>query len=258
MCFRLLDMAHVASFSELLVFSTGVSIAASTAAVVALFYLAVEPYARRNWPDSLISWNRLLAGKLRDPLVASHGLAGFVGFFAGTAAIYLVNVAVSAAPLRPGAENLAALDSTAGFAASLLFAIGAAPALGMELLVLVMLLRLLLRRVWIADFVTAVLFSLFAGVAIDFSNPYRLAATLAVYLCMNYGRLWVLRRFGLLAVMAWWLMNSLHSATPKTTLASWYAGRMLVGIGIMIAIATWALWVILSARRRPGTESAQA
>jgi hypothetical protein len=90
--------------------------------------------------DSLISWNRLLAGKLRDPLAASHVLAGFVGFLAGDAAINLVNLAVFAAPVLPGAGTLAALTSTTGFVAGLLGAIGGAPAAGMGLLVLVMLL----------------------------------------------------------------------------------------------------------------------
>ena len=31
---------------------------------------------RRKWPESLISWTRLHGGQFRDPLVASHILAG--------------------------------------------------------------------------------------------------------------------------------------------------------------------------------------
>jgi hypothetical protein len=40
-------------------------------------YIAIEPYVRRHWPDALISWTRLQAGRVRDPLVASHVLAGW-------------------------------------------------------------------------------------------------------------------------------------------------------------------------------------
>ncbi len=251
-CSRVLTMAHVASFWELGLLLTGMSLAGFIAAVVWLFYLAIEPYARRHWPDSLISWNRLLAGRFRDLLVASHVLAGFFGFFAGGLAIYLVYAGVSAPPVAP--TGLAALNSTTSFVAGVLGAIGYVPVVGMVFLVLAMLLRLLLRRVWIADFFTAALVSLTSGIALDFSNPYRLAATMAVYLLFNYIFLWLLRRFGLLAVMAMWLMNNLLMATPRTSFTSWYAGRMLVGIGIEVAIAAWALWVILSAKR--GTESA--
>jgi len=54
-----------------------------------------------------------------------------------------------------------------------------------------------------------------------------------------------------------WLMNNLAVTAPYTSFTSWYAGRMLVAVGIMVAIAAWALWVILSSQRRqPGTESA--
>ena len=34
-----------------------------------LYYLALEPYVRRLWPQALISWSRVLAGRVRDPLV---------------------------------------------------------------------------------------------------------------------------------------------------------------------------------------------
>jgi hypothetical protein len=43
-----------------------------------LMYLALEPYVRRRWPDGLISWNRLLAGRFRDPLVGRVLLVGAV------------------------------------------------------------------------------------------------------------------------------------------------------------------------------------
>jgi hypothetical protein len=46
------------------------------ATVVWVLYMALEPYLRRRWPQSLISWTRLLAGDVRDPLVAGHILAG--------------------------------------------------------------------------------------------------------------------------------------------------------------------------------------
>ena len=39
-------------------------------------YLALDPFARRYWPDLLISWNRLLAGRVRDPLVGRDNLVG--------------------------------------------------------------------------------------------------------------------------------------------------------------------------------------
>jgi hypothetical protein len=83
-----------------------------------------------------------------------------------------------------------------------------------------MLLRMLLRRVWIADCFAAALLGLTTGVAVDFSNPYRLAATLAAYLFFSYLFLWLLRHFGFLAVMAMGLMNNRFGGRPTRASAA--------------------------------------
>jgi len=41
-----------------------------------LFYLAIEPFVRRRWPEILVSWSRLVMGNLRDPLVGRDILVG--------------------------------------------------------------------------------------------------------------------------------------------------------------------------------------
>ena len=41
-------------------------------------YMAVEPYARRVWPNVLVSWQRLLNGGIRDPLMGRHLLLGIL------------------------------------------------------------------------------------------------------------------------------------------------------------------------------------
>ena len=44
--------------------------------LVYVFYLALEPYARRLWPHMLVSWVRLMGGRFRDPLVGRDLLIG--------------------------------------------------------------------------------------------------------------------------------------------------------------------------------------
>ena len=44
-----------------------------------LLYLALEPIVRRRWPDSLVSWTRLLRGRVLDPLVGRDVLLGVLG-----------------------------------------------------------------------------------------------------------------------------------------------------------------------------------
>ena len=43
-----------------------------------VLYLAIEPYVRRYWPQAIISWTRVLAGRWRDPLVGRDVLYGAV------------------------------------------------------------------------------------------------------------------------------------------------------------------------------------
>ncbi len=46
------------------------------AGVMWSLYIAAEPYVRRTWPHILITWGRLLAGRVRDPLVGRDLLVG--------------------------------------------------------------------------------------------------------------------------------------------------------------------------------------
>jgi hypothetical protein len=41
-----------------------------------VLYLAIEPYARRLWPDGLLGWTRLFAGHFHDPRVGRDILIG--------------------------------------------------------------------------------------------------------------------------------------------------------------------------------------
>jgi hypothetical protein len=46
--------------------------------VVWVLYLGLEPYVRRYWPQAMISWARVMAGRWRDPLVGRDTLYGVI------------------------------------------------------------------------------------------------------------------------------------------------------------------------------------
>src|SRR5207244_4348765 len=46
------------------------------AATLWLVYLALEPEVRARYPHSIVTWNRVLAGRWLDAQVASHVLIG--------------------------------------------------------------------------------------------------------------------------------------------------------------------------------------
>jgi serine/threonine-protein kinase len=74
---RMFRASHASSFAdELWIMIRVLALPALWATLVWLLYVALEPYARRRWPHSLISWKRLLGGRFRDPLVGRDVLLG--------------------------------------------------------------------------------------------------------------------------------------------------------------------------------------
>jgi serine/threonine-protein kinase len=70
---------HVADARiESLSFSAVAADAVFLGALLWIIYAALEPYARRFWPDMLLGWSRLLAGRVRDPRVGRDVILGVV------------------------------------------------------------------------------------------------------------------------------------------------------------------------------------
>lgn len=112
--------------------------------------------------------------------------------------------------------------------------------------------RLLVRRVIIADTAVSILFGAFtinsgAGLA---ANALVVIATALGY----YSLVWLLRRFGLLAAWAF-LVTSQVAQTVPLILPSWYAGRAAVALAIPGVVALWAMWVVFSAQCRHASDS---
>jgi len=68
----------VPDLTTFFLFVLAVSTALCIAGTTWLFYLAVEPWVRRKWPQTIISWSRLLSGQVRDPLVGRDILFGVI------------------------------------------------------------------------------------------------------------------------------------------------------------------------------------
>jgi general stress protein CsbA len=98
------------------------------------------------------------------------------------------------APLRQ--IDVSWLNSTGHFVASLLNAIAEGFVVGFLFLLLVVLMRLLVRRVWVADVLAAVLAALSGGV--DYSHPAHFALTATTVALAVYGT------YGCFADLACW------------------------------------------------------
>ncbi len=66
-----LSSHHVPALTELLVILMGISSSFLPVALIWILYVALEPFVRRHWPQTIISWTRVLTGRLRDAVVAA-------------------------------------------------------------------------------------------------------------------------------------------------------------------------------------------
>src|SRR6185369_7753107 len=68
---------HVPSVTEeLRLITNGLACALSWSGLLWITYIAMEPYVRQLWPESLITWTRLLSGQWRDARVGRDVLIG--------------------------------------------------------------------------------------------------------------------------------------------------------------------------------------
>jgi len=240
----LLSANHVAGAEEVGLFLAAIVQATFWAGVIWLFYVAIEPYVRRNWPESLISWTRLHNGQFRDPLVTSHILAGLAG---GSLIERIV---------LPGANATLSsnLDSGFGFVGAMLASTPAnlAPAiqsvfitslLALVLLILVVLVQLVTGRLWVADLLGALVIGML-GIGLSVGPVVGSALLFLVSLAW----LWMLRRFGLLSVVIAFSLGA--TRTMPFVLTGWLATRSITLQAIPIVVAALALSAVLAAQPR--------
>ena len=235
------DFGEVALFTQLLVWGCGSSFFLWT------LYIALEPYVRRRWPGSLVSWSRLLAGGFRDPIVGRDVLAGCLVAAFGDALSRLgwfIPSWLGYAPPQPYSGPQWEFLGARAIISDLSLSLGPVLVIPLALLFVLVLLRALLRKEWAAAAAFVLLFT-FLEAALSQFAPVVLAISL-IYWCLL---VFLLIRFGLLAFAAQGVFNGILGNFPLTTQSSaWYAGISLTAILLMAAIAVYAFFISLGGR----------
>jgi serine/threonine-protein kinase len=235
---RLFRASHVAAFGdEIWILIKILSLPAFWAMMIWLLYVALEPYARRRWPQSLVSWKRLQTGQLRDPLVGRDVLIGAAaGAASGLLFILMRQIPawLGRAPLDP--QPFLKGPTLTGFSdvAFRLFVNQFSSVLyAMVFLFMLVLLRLLLRSNLLAAAVWCLLIASPLGgehAAILWAAGF--ARALLYFL--------VLTRGGLLALtVALYLEFNMNELPLTLDPTLWYATR---SIPIVLAVAGLALY----------------
>src|SRR5215475_75647 len=164
------------------------------ASLVWVAYLGLEPYVRRRWPTTLISWSRLLAGRFRDPLVGRDVLFGLlIGIVFNLIRVLFMYISTNPFDFSPINETLLKGLSGGRLAAGNLVFFAVLPVVGAPIsLRILFLLRLLARRDWLAVVLFALIF-----VPTDYTGNWQNSV---VRILLNGLVAVVLTRYGLVAL----------------------------------------------------------
>jgi hypothetical protein len=236
---------HVPAVWEMGLLFKSLCVALFLAVTVAVSYLAIEPFARRFWPDAFISMTRLQAGRYRDPLVASHILGGVV------VALTFVLFNLFAMRLIEGRNliflpRIDVLGSPSDAAGFLLFDVARTFQTPLLALVLLVSFRQITRRTWPAYILSVIAL---AVAVIPYGSVYTSPAHRVLGLVAAATPFVLLNRWGLLAFISWQFILW-FSAFPLAP-ASWYTGQTFLLLALPVVVSAWELWVILTAHDRP-------
>ena len=236
----LLQSTHVPDFgTEVTRLCIGVMRSLGEAALLWLFYIALEPTARRQWPHMLISWARVLVLRFRDPVVGRHALIGVcVGiYWALLVVIDRYSIEWSGRAPRPvlmGNDPLGQLLGGRFALAAMLDMLYRALHQGLLFLMLLAALRAVTRRPLLAAALAVVILA-------PMFTPFGAHHTTA-WLTIGLGGVavgvWLMIRVGLAALTVALLTSSMLSRFPITLdLRLWYADLTLLVVAVVLAIA---------------------
>jgi hypothetical protein len=222
---------------------------ALSAGLLWIVYLAMEPELRAGWPHSVVTWNRLLAGRWKDAQVAADVLIGGAIGAAVWIATDVVDLVVGKTP--PGSvAGLASLLGTRQWIAGSANILSNLLLTGFALFLTVFGLRRLVKRN-----VPAALLA--AAVMVLVNNPAELVAhwqvLVPIYFCMFAVLIFVLLRRGLVALFSMiFFVNSCGTAMVGADWTTWYAPYGLASLALLLAVALFAFWRSLGSRELLG------
>jgi hypothetical protein len=227
--------SHVPTLWEVALVVMALSWALFAASFAWLAYLAVEPFLRRRWPETLITWTRLLAGEFRDPLVGRDLL---VGCAAGTL-LAVVAVTSFLVPEWLGVRSSVVFADIYGVVygvqAVVPFLLWRAAqavlaALGGVFMLLVLRLAFRSQTAAIAAFVTVSAAMSAIGTGDYFVGAISTAIHFGVFAAL-------IIRFGLLAAAAQFYVWGLFIFFPITAdLGAWHAGAGVTALVVLAAL----------------------
>ncbi|HEY2435324.1 MAG TPA: serine/threonine-protein kinase [Vicinamibacterales bacterium] len=238
----LLDNKHVADPSvEMSRFFTGQPLWA--AGLLWILYLAVEPYVRRFWPLTLVSWSRVMARQWRDPLVGRDVLVG-VGLALAVRALFAggtyLNIRLGH-PTTPDVPDLQELLSVSMNVARTINQVFNAVLNAIFAVFVMVVLKIVVRREWAASLVAI---GLVMGLLVNGAGRgSELAINFITILLVVTIIVLTIQRLGLVATtVAFFVLYVMGNAVITLDTSRWFFGDSLIQLSIPALLAVYGFY----------------
>jgi serine/threonine-protein kinase len=210
----------------------------TSAALIWLLYIALEPAVRARWPHAILTWSRVLAGRWQDAQVAANVLYGaLVGLT--IVAFFLIAQWFQASRGSIGAATGEGVGVSARhWIADVLGKGYNAMEFGLVVVFAIFCLRAVFRKDWIASATAAVLFTLAEG-QVWRGDILNFVFFLVIFTLLIF----VLLRLGLVSTMVAIFFANVLLRTPSAQgLTKPYGSAVVLYPALALAIVVWAFW----------------
>jgi hypothetical protein len=224
--------------------TAGLMIASFIGGFCWVYYLGIEPYGRRFWPDALLGWSRLWSGRLRDPRVGRELL---IGMAFGALSLVVVELPKRLAilvgwklPQFPFGNSLWVTVGTPELVSQWLnYVIGGLQS-ALVIAMIFLVLRLFLRRPRVA-LVAGIVVLLFAlnnaqivtGDWVGRFNVVAFTTLIAV----------VIHRYGLVAAATLLFVDNVITDVPLTTdMSVWWSSTTVLTLSLLLGLLGFAYY----------------
>jgi serine/threonine protein kinase len=214
--------------------------------VVWQLYLALEPFLRQRWPQSIVTWNRLVSGRWQDTLVGAHLLMG-------VAMGCLIAVGFSLRDWfnfeRRGELALASInrDSASAWFASIFGFVDGALTTGLVVFFAIFGLKVLFRRELPAMLVATALLCATNG---EIYRSTNLPVDLSFYSLICFLIIFGITRFGVFAtVVAVFTANCLGTMGITSDLTTWIMPYNIATLLLLAGLSVFGFWRSLGTQK---------
>ena len=235
----------VPSVEMLFPFTMAISTALFFAGLIWVLYLSLEPYVRRHWPQALVSWSRIVMGRLRDPLVGRDVLFGVILGVVWILTFEVSQLLTMGKGAPPQFFSTSYLLGGRHVLEALLFRIPDSIEATLLFFFLLFVLRVVLRKEWLAAMVFVAIWVTLKTLGSDY--PW-IEGT--AYALLYGGATIVVFRVGFVTLGVGIFTTELLSSVPLTLdFSAWYLSSVWLPPLALGALAVWGFYSALAGQK---------